>query len=232
MKRIPITPQPRTFLFVAALLATLPATAQSPWYVGIAGGEVKTGKELVANRENTITGPVTDVATRFDDRDSAWKAFAGYRINEALALEVHYADLGRHRMETSLRASGLPGTIDINREVKGHGVSLVVSLPPLGRIQAHGRAGLMRATIDADATLGGAVFFTSGTAGETFRATRLKETVGTIGLGVTCRVSRRWSVRLDWDRALAVGKAFAVGGSGTTGEADMDMVSLGAQFRF
>jgi opacity protein-like surface antigen len=40
------------------------------------------------------------------------------------------------------------------------------------------------------------------------------------------------ALRLEWERYANVGKAFAVGGSGTTGEADTDTWMLGVSLRF
>jgi hypothetical protein len=39
-------------------------------------------------------------------------------------------------------------------------------------------------------------------------------------------------MRLEWERYAKVGKAFEIGGSGTTGEADTDTLMVGVVFRF
>ena len=82
----------RYALFLLAVAgATIPAAAQVSWYAGIAGGQSKTDRELVANRESTIT-LATNISTAFDAKDTAWKAFAGLRFNPVLALELSYAE--------------------------------------------------------------------------------------------------------------------------------------------
>jgi opacity protein-like surface antigen len=52
------------------------------------------------------------------------------------------------------------------------------------------------------------------------------------GVGADWAFRPNVSLRLEWDRFDKVGKPFAVGGSGTTGEADTDAWMLNLVFRF
>lgn len=221
-------------LLAAVLLAPAAAIAQVRWYGGIAGGEAATHRELVANRESTIT-LATGIRTDFDRRDAAWKAFGGARINSVLALEATYADLGSHTMVTTLQGGDppMPAAITVRRRIAGYGVDLVAA-PPFGwdRVSLFGRAGAFRSRLEATAELDGNIVFTNGDPGERRRDARQRETVFKWGLGAEVRLARNVFLRADWERYCAIGKAFAVGGEGTTGEADTDVLSLGLVARF
>ena len=223
----------RALLAVLAL-ASLPAFGQSQWYAGISGGQAKTDRELVFNRESTITN-AADLRTDFDAKDSAWKAFAGFRFNSVIAVEVAYADLGSHRTFTTMQGGepALPASIAIGRSISGYGVDLVAT-PPLGfeRFNVFARVGAFHTRLEATAALDGNIVFTNGNAEDRTRATTRRETVLKYGIGAEWLVTRRVAARLEWERYSEVGKAFAIGGSGTTGEADTEVVSLGVVVGF
>lgn len=223
-----------TALFTLSLICALPLSAQAQWYFGISGGETKTHRELVANREATITN-ARGLQTAFDDRDGAWKLYAGMRLNSVLALEVNYADLGSHRMVTTMQGGDppLPASIAIDRSISGYGVD-VVATAPLGspRFDLFARVGAFATRLEAAAHLDGNIVFTSGDAEERSRTTTRRETVLKWGVGAQWRFTRSFTARIDWERYSAVGKPFAIGGSGTTGEADTDVVSVGALITF
>ena len=223
-----------TLFLLAAATAAIPAAAQTSWYAGIAAGQSKTDRELVANRESTLTA-ATNLSTAFDAKDTAWKAFAGLRFNPVLAVEITYADLGAHRMVTSLSGGDppLPAAIAIDRKSSGYGVDLVATAPLGGsRFDVFARLGAFRSRLEATAVLAGNIVFTGGDPGERSRNTTHQETVTRFGLGAECRLARNIGLRLEWERYASIGKAFAIGGSGTTGEADTDVVSLGVTMRF
>jgi OOP family OmpA-OmpF porin len=203
------------------------------FYLGVAGGYATTDAALVANRESTITS-ASGIRTDFDDRDGAWKLVAGYRFTPWFGVEAHYADLGRSRMSTSLLGGDppQPASVVINRRIRGIGTDLLLSLPLGERFSAFGRAGVFHAALDADATLAGNIVFNPGNPEERSRTASANEVVGTYGLGVDWRFAPRWGLRVEWQRYLDVGKAFAPGATGTTGEADVDLVSVGATWRF
>jgi opacity protein-like surface antigen len=224
----------RNALFLLALAAATPAAAQVSWYAGIALGQARTDRELVANRESTLTA-ATNLSTAFDARDTAWKTFAGLRFNPVLALELTYADLGEHRMVTSLQGGDppFPASIAIDRRISGYGLD-VVATAPLGwrRVDLFARAGVFHSRLEATAALAGNIVFTGGDPNERERKTTRNETVLKYGVGAECRLARNLALRLEWERYSSVGKPFAIGGSGTTGEADTDVASLGITMRF
>ena len=213
---------------VASTLA-LPAAAQSRWYAGASAGVSTTHDELVFNRESTLVNAVS-ASTEFDERDRAWKAFAGFRLNPVIAFELGYADLGEHRMLTSIMGGTpvAPSSIDIRRKVTGYGLDIVATAP-LGfeRVRFFGRAGAFRAKLAANAVLDGNILFTNGDPEERRRSITIHETVFKTGLGLEWQLARNFALRAEYERHARIGRAFRVGGSGTTGEADTDMASLG-----
>ncbi len=218
-------------------LGVLAALASPAWaqglYAGVAGGASRTSHDLVDNRESTIT-LATDVHTDFDDRGNAWKVFAGYQANGWLGVEATYADLGSHHLATTVVGGDppLPGAISIHRGISGFGADLVLGAPFADRFRVFGKVGAFRARVEASAELAGNVVFVPGDPGERSRTTTRTETVTHFGVGASWEAAPRLSVRLEWERFQDVGKPFEVGGSGTTGQADTDLYTVGVAYRF
>ena len=226
--------KPIRALLLCSTLAAVPAFAQHGWYGGLSAGQSTTDSSLVSNREATITN-AADIRTNFDDKDNAWKAMVGYRILPWLSLEANYADYGSTKMDTTFTvpggATGFGGVV-VDRKVKGFGVDAVLSAPVMGeRLSVFGRIGAVRVETKADATLSGDTFFTDGEPGNT-RSNKSKETVTRFGVGLDYAFTPKIAARLEWERLTDVGRKFEGGVTGTTGEADLDMWSLGVVFRF
>jgi len=225
----------QALLAVTAALAVLPAAAQTPysphWYVGIAGGQSDTSRDLVNNRESTIVNGQS-TGSSFDSTDGAWKVFGGYQFNDMFALEATYADLGRtHLVTNTLSIDQQAGVFDMTRKVDGFGLDGVIKGPFAPNFSAFARAGAFWAHTKADASLAGGIVFTDNPS-VTSRSNTNNETVGHFGLGAEWAFQRNAALRLEWERYVNVGKAFATGATGTTGEADMDLFTLGVLMRF
>ncbi len=216
-----------------AVLAT-PALAQSPWYGGLAVGQSKTDGELVANRNSTVVGG-TVTASAFDDKDSGFRVFGGYRFLPWLALELNYADIGQSRLRTDVQTIDAPfnaGAVVLDRKISGFGADLVLSAPLGNRASIHGRVGAVQSRLEAEARLSGFINFTSGNTADRQRTTTVNETVTRFGVGGEYMFTPRAGIRVEWERWLDVGKKFEIGGQGTTGEADTDFYSVGLVYRF
>lgn len=225
---------------IAALILALaglvsgPAAAQvTRWYAGISIGESSTGSELVRNRESTVT-LASDFHTDFDSRDGAYKATLGYRFFPWLAIEVDYTDLGTHSLLSNFMGGDAPAPAQIylERSIKGFGADAVFTWPIAYQWKVFGRVGAFHAELDASQGLDGNVVFTGGDATERVRSVSQSETVLRWGLGTQFELTDCWWLRLEWTRHEEIGKAFRVGGTGTTGEADTDSVLVGLLYRF
>jgi OmpA-OmpF porin, OOP family len=210
-----------------------PAAAQSGWYGGFSAGQSRTSRDLVANRESTIT-LASDFDTDFDDKEGAFKGTLGYRINRWIAVEAAYVDLGSHRVLTRFLGGDppAPAAIDLSRTVTGAGAGVVVFAPLGSEAVMFARMGLVRARLKARQALEGNVVFTGGDPSERVRSAVRGETVDHYGLGIEWAIDAQASMRLEWERYAKIGKAFQIGGSGTTGEADTDSVMAGVLLRF
>jgi hypothetical protein len=103
----------------------------------------------------------------------------------------------------------------------GHYYATTPSLPILG----------LRTPTGLPVVITGNVVFSDGSPGTT-RANTSKEGVARYGLGVEWQFMKNAGMRLEWERLADVGKAFAGGVSGSTGEADQDAYTIGVVFRF
>ena len=223
----------------AALLLSVtafaaPALAQvTPWYIGGALGESRTSEDLVANRESTITHAVS-LTTDFDARDVAFKATVGYRFFPWLSVEVDYTDLGKHKLVTDAMGGDpvLPARLTLEREITGVGADAVFMWPVAAQWKVYGRAGAFHAKLKARQALEGNIVFTNGDPSERERTAHQSETVLRWGAGMQWDLSDCSMLRLEWTRHEDIGKAFQIGGSGTTGEAATDAVLVGFYYRF
>jgi OmpA-OmpF porin, OOP family len=223
-----------TLTTLALLTFATPTLAQSQrWYAGISAGQSRTSHDLVSNRETTLVN-VIDLQSEQELTHSAWKVFGGFRFNDMLAVELNYADLGKQRVLTNVVGGDppLPSSFELTHKISGFGADLVVSTPFWERYSVFGRVGAFRSRLEAEAALSGSIVFTNGPPDETRRSTTRNETVLRYGFGGEWWFLRNAALRLEWERYNKIGKAFEIGGSGTTGEADTDFVSLGVLMRF
>lgn len=221
-------------LALSAALVALPAAAQqSPWYVGLSFGQSRTDDQLVANREATITN-ATLISSSFDDKDTAWRGLVGFRVNDILSIEANYANYGSSRIDTVFitnDGTNRPGGVVSSRDVAGFGLDLVLTAPISERFNVFGRVGYVRVDIDASATLSGNTVFTDGTNGA-FRSNGVKDNVARYGVGMGWHLAPNATARLEWERLTDVGRPFGAGQSNSTGEADIDTVTVGIVWRF
>ena len=111
------------FAAVCSLLLSAPAMAtKGGFYLGASIGDATTDY-------NQVEG------FKFDDSDTAWKAFAGYHLLQFFAIEASYRDLGEVNGVLSPLGSG---TIDTT----GYDIAGLVGLP-LGPVYLFGKAGVM-----------------------------------------------------------------------------------------
>jgi opacity protein-like surface antigen len=116
-------------------LGSTPALAEteSGFYVGAGVGRF--------NVEIDDVGDVTDTVGSFDSDDTTFKAFAGWRFNPYVAVELDYLDLGNPE-----------DTIDgrrVNADVNGFAPYLVGTLP-VGPVELFAKAGYLFYDVKVD----------------------------------------------------------------------------------
>jgi OmpA-OmpF porin, OOP family len=123
-------------LILAGLAAAIDANAQDNDTGFYAGGGV--------GQFDVKIDDVDDVGTtidRYDSDDTAWKAFAGWRANKWLALELAYVNLGSPKDEI------LPDTF-LTTETDGF-APYVVGTIPIGFFEVFAKAGYYWYEVDA-----------------------------------------------------------------------------------
>ncbi len=145
------------------------------------------------------------------DTDTGIKLGGGYAFNRNLAVEAAYVDLGKATF------SGTVVGVNVSGTTKASGpVVVAVGMLPLGnQFTLLGRLGVIDATVKADASGGG---FSASE-----KSTKVKTT---FGIGVTYSFTQQFAIRGDFDRYSKLGD------SNTTGESDVDMISIGVVYKF
>lgn len=197
-------------------VASLDATAaESGVYVGAGIGQVSADLDT-----RSVTSPLQRAGfavagTSEDDTDTAWRLFAGYRVNPYLNVEAAWLDLGTYGLETRLGGAN-PGGIDSELDLGGSfNLGLVLRYPFAERFSVFGKIGALFWSADVKST---AVLATG-------RAVSKDDDSGTdlsLGLGLSYAVTEAVTVRADWDR-------YQIGGEA---DIDLDVFALGVQYQF
>ena len=219
-------------LAVCATFAAPVATAadqQAGFYVGIRGGQATADidqdeLDLIVDDAFFFAGaPVVAGESSLEDSDTTWAFFAGFHLNEYLALEASYTNLGT----SEYRAEGLidvgPGfaeaSMGIDFEARGVATNLIARVPLGESFDLHGTVGLFFS--ETEITLRGS---SSG-----FRMTERvsgKDQDLFYGVGLGWRVSESMSLSVDYHLYKDVGS------EDDTGETDITALTLGAAFHF
>lgn len=212
-------------LLVAGCLLPFAASAQS-WYLGASGGQ----SAIQASPADVETGFLLDdgftaSGTTLDKTDTAWKAYAGYRFNRFLAVEMGYADLGKASFNTTIVAAP-PGTtpsppfpIRATATARGGFLSVIAHWPVTQNFSLFTKAGAFRSDVEFTEVI-------EGTGITRVSRTELR-TDANYGAGLQWMFSGAMGVRLEWERFINIGR-----GIGGREGLDIDFVSAGLMVRF
>lgn len=221
-------------LLVCSLIASVPwplaAAAEQGFYVGASYGQAKSS--LAAGSFNELAGFVYDAygfapaqsSTTFDDKDYGYGIVGGYRMFANLAFEGGYLDLGeavyRDTSSGTDLVTGEPGTWNqrIGVNTSGMTLSALGILPLSYRSELYARVGVMFSTNELQ------VRISDGTSSDNPSISDSgTELLAGIGAGFT--FAEIYTARLEYQRVFDAG-------SDDTGEADIDMISLGVTVTF
>ncbi|MFN2644284.1 MAG: outer membrane beta-barrel protein [Burkholderiales bacterium] len=146
-----------------------------------------------------------------DDTSAALKAFGGYQLDHTFAVEVGYVHLG------TFKASAPGGATD-EAKVRALEGSIVAAFPIAQRTSLFGRFGGYYATVREDTNFAG--------------ASSNNNTDLTFGFGVRYDVSAKFAIRAEWQRYLDVGGPNVAFGAGTADLSSVDVLGVGALWRF
>lgn len=137
-----------------------------------------------------------------DDKDTAWKLFAGYKFNRYLALEGSYMNLGE--FTASVTSGGV--SANVTGEATSWNIAAVGMLPLGNQFSLFGKLGWAWTDAAASVTVGG----TNVRVGE-------DDDEAIYGVGVQWDMTRNWALRAEWERL---------------DKSEIDMLSIGVQFKF
>jgi len=126
MKRLIATAALATLVATPALAQSYPGVPDEGFYLGTAIGQAKL--------KNDTLDWLDDLGASTDDKDTAFKLFAGYQFNPNFAVEASYADFGDFTANL--------GTESLKASVDGFGFALVGRLPIDAGFSVFGKLGL------------------------------------------------------------------------------------------
>lgn len=191
-------------LIISILLSSVQAQAKSSFYTGISFGSATASQ--ACNDEST-----PPFIGSCDKSGYGLKLLGGYQITKEWGLEISFNDLGE------FTAKGEQGGQSVTSSDKVNGINLSGSwtLPLVSEFSAFGRLGVYQWNIDSRATLGAA------SSSESAQGSSL-----TFGLGAIYQQTSRISYRLEWERFDGVGE------KKTTGQTDINFISVGVLYLF
>lgn len=137
-----------------------------------------------------------------DLKDSAWKLFGGYQLNRHFAVEATYGDWG----DITIGVSGIP--VSATGEIWSAGVAALGILPLGGdRFGLFGKVGILYTEQEATGSAPGVPTQTETETGSELH----------YGFGALFNFTRNLGVRAEWERLQ---------------DSDVDILSIGIQFRF
>lgn len=225
-----MNPRMRSSALLLCLNFVLVATAQAAapgWYLVGSGGESSASglgqgqvDDNVVAIFNSVGLDVLDSSSTLDDSDTGFGFGGGYQVNDHLAFEFGYVDLGSIDYRASSTVSDgvdqFAAEAVLGNSTDGAVVSVLGILPLGERFSVYGRAGL--SLLNADGTARITVDGQSQRASQSSQKSDLM-----FGVGAEYSLTRHFAIRLAWDRYLDVGTQDVVG------DTDADFFSLGVR---
>jgi OOP family OmpA-OmpF porin len=212
--------QSLTALVLAGSSIAAMAADTGSWYAGIGIGSSKANDMGTAAEFDA--GLLADygitATTTIDESDTSWKLFAGYKFNENFAVEGSYADLGEATFGSIVTAP-TTGSVSASWGAKAWSIAAVGILPVTDQLEVFGKIGGHFSNVDLSATGSGG--------GSTVTVSRDDDGYGLLlGVGASYSLTKNIAVRAEWERYKDVGD------ENTTGKSDVDMMSVGIQYKF
>ena len=203
-------------LTLALLLAA--GTAQAQWYAGGSVGQAETSLDGGRRSAELVDLGFLSASTSVDDRDTAYRLYAGYRLHRYVASELAYVDLGEYTLSSTVAPAGT-----LRTRIRHSGAELsVLGLLPIGEtFTLFGKVGVIALRSRAEFSGSGSVrvFDDSGSHSS-------RRSGASYGVGMMADFGPRWSARVEYNRYEKVG------GELTGGDSDAKALFAGLQYRF
>lgn|SRR5690606_19772881 len=158
-------------------------------------------------QSETDLSDLEDMGLSTDEKATAYKVGAGVQLNRNIGVEFQYVDLG----EVSADIPGMKAEIG----AKGFGANLVGSLP-FDRFKVYGKVGYHQMESDWRVKL----------FGDTLAKGDEDSNVTSFAIGATYALSPQFELVAEFERYQDLGD------EDTTGEADVDLASIGLRYNF
>ena len=135
MKRLIATAALATLVATPAFAQTYPGVPDEGFYLGTAVGQAKF--------KNDTLDDLGSLGFNTDDKDTAFKLFAGYQFNPNFAVEASYIDFGDFEASAFATDGSNVATGNIKASVDGFGFALVGRLPIDAGFSVFGKLGLI-----------------------------------------------------------------------------------------
>jgi len=149
-----------------------------------------------------------------DNKDTAWRLFAGYQINRNFAAELGYADFGKSKASGTVSGASVDATAEANAwDLVGLGIW------PIGnQFSIYGKLGAYHGKVKGSGTVSfGGATGTGNTSGSNNDVT--------YGVGAGFDFNRNLGLRAEYQKYKDVG-------DDNSGKSDIDVISIGVLYRF
>jgi len=201
--------------------------AEPGWYLIGSGGESRASGLSQGQVDDNLVAlfgsvglDVLDSSSTLDDSDTGFSLAGGYQLNDHVAFEFAYVDLGSiDYRATSTVSDGVDqfaAEAVLGNSADGAVFSVLGILPIGERFAVYGRAGFSLLNADGTARI--------TVDGESQRASQSSQKSDLMfGVGAEYSLTRHFAIRLAWDRYLDVGT------EDVAGDFDADFFSLGVR---
>lgn len=207
-------------LLLSSMYAASAVHADGFYALGAVGqshfeGSRSAAEDALASDGALIGADTTATPTRFDNNDTGYKLQLGYKFNQNFAVEGGYVDLGQQHYHADFNGGVASAKVD----ARGWNIDALGMLPVAGQFSAFGKVGVVDAQVR---------YHISGVSDDgSFADTREKYRVSpNFGVGGEYSINDDTAVRLELERFADLGK------KSTTGEQNVDLVSLGVAYHF
>jgi OmpA-OmpF porin, OOP family len=205
-------------ILAVSLAGAAHAQQSTQWYGGVSLGSTKSNVESGDVNDFLRAQGFGSPSTSADGKDSAYKFSLGYRFSPVVAVEGFYADLGKYNTRSTV-ATPFPGSVTADYKSKGYGLDLVLSAPMTQEFSVYGRLGVMQAKTEASFGSVGSIVLTRNSGSK-------NKTGQHFGLGLQYDLNPALALRGEVETYRKLGD------DTTGGELKVDVLSLGAIFRF
>ena len=208
-------------VMTASLLAANPAQAQdntfinpdwasSAWYIGAGVGQSRANIDEPRLRASLAANGETVTGFSKDQRDTGYKLFVGRQLNQYVAVEAGYFDLGKFDFQSTTSGNGV---LNGQAGFRGVNLDLLGQLPLSQRLSLLGRVGMHYTKTNTE-------FSGNRLLGSTNTHASERKLNAKLGLGLEYKFSEALALRGEVER-YRVNDAV-----GNRGDADLYSVSL------